>query len=163
MNRARYWVEKLKLQKHPEGGWFAETYRSEGCIPAQSLAQTHSGARSFSTAIYFLLESADFSAFHKIKSDEVWHFYTGSPIAVFSLNPKGELKKYLLGVEHGFQTVIKAGDWFAAKPLEEKSFSLVGCTVAPGFDFSDFELAKRRELCALFPQHKVLIEKFTRQ
>ena len=156
------WIEKLSLQKHPEGGWFKEVYRSEGFIPASALTPSHSGQRNFSTSIYFLLEGNDFSAFHRIKSDEIWHFYAGSSVTIYSIDHTGILHKHCIGDGNNFQAVVRAGEWFAAKPDDEKSFSLVGCTVAPGFDFADFEMAKRDQLLKLFPQHRELIEAFTR-
>ncbi len=161
MNSAQFWIEKLGLQKHPEGGWFAEVYRAEGIIPASALLN-HKGERSLSTSIYFLLEGKDFSAFHRIKSDEVWHFYAGCGVNIFSIDSEGKLAVHSIGGGNSFQSVIRAGEWFAAKPGDENSFSLVGCTVAPGFDFADFEMGKREELEKQFPQHTKLIQQFTR-
>lgn len=159
MNSAAYWIEKLGLQKHPEGGWFAEVYRSEGIIPETAF----SAQRNFSTSIYFLLEGNDFSAFHRIKSDELWHFYSGCSVKIYAINSEGKLVVHKIGDGNSFQTVIKVGEWFAAKPDDENSFSLVGCTVSPGFDFADFEMAKRSSLLAQFPQHSQLIKEFSRE
>lgn len=161
MNSAAYWIEKLGLQKHPEGGWFAEVYRSEGIIPASALSN-HKGARSFSTSIYFLLEGKDFSAFHRIYSDEVWHFYAGCSVSIYSIDSEEKLGVYTIGDGDSFQVVIPAGEWFAAKPDDENSFSLVGCTVAPGFDFADFEIGKREELQKMYSPFNELIEELTR-
>lgn len=156
MSSAAYWIEKLELQKHPEGGWFAEVYRSEGSFLSEL------GQRNYSTSIYFLVEGTDFSAFHRIKSDEVWHFYSGCPVSIYSIDKEGKLTVHRIGEGNSFQAVIKAGEWFAAKPDDENSFSLVGCTVAPGFDFADFEMGKRNELLKEFPQQQQLITEFTR-
>lgn len=152
---------------HPEGGWFKETYRSGLVIPTNDLPGGFAGDRNCSTAIYFLLTGSNFSAFHRIKSDELWHFYAGDALNVYVITETGKLEIIRLGndLEKGevFQTVVKAGCWFASQPADENTFSLVGCTVAPGFDFNDFELAKREDLIKDFPQHKTVIEKYCRQ
>lgn len=158
--KAEYFVNKLNLQPHPEGGYFAETYRSGETFPLPALPKQFNGDRTISTAIYFLLEGHQFSAFHRIKSDELWHFYYGVPLLVYIIEPDGTLNILKIGndLESGcnFQGTVEAGSWFASKPIKPDGFSLVGCTVAPGFDFADFELADE-ELIAEFPQHEVLI------
>jgi len=158
-------IKRLELIRHPEGGWFRETYRSSEMIPDQALPERFSGNRVFSTAIYFLLEAGDMSVLHRIKSDEVWHFYAGSALLIHCLFPDGSYQELRLGADQAageqFQVVVPAGCWFGAEPAEE-GFALVGCTVAPGFDFSDFEMAKREELCELYPQHAELITRMTR-
>ena len=163
-NTATYWINHLRLNRHPEGGWFAETYRATETIPADALPARFDGARSFCTAIHFLLEQGDFSALHRLKSDEMWHFYAGSPLTVHIITPAGELREIRLGrtPEQGecFQAVVPAGCWFGA--VTTGKYSLVGCTVAPGFDFSDFEMAEQTTLTALFPQHAALITRMTR-
>lgn len=166
MNNAEYWIEKLCLTKHPEGGWFKEVYRSSEEIKEEHLPERYSGGRNHSTSIYFLLTSDTFSAFHKIKSDELWHFYTGSAVTVYMIDENGTYSEVNLGSNHEacevFQCVMPRGVWFGAKVNQADSFSLVGCTVAPGFHFDDFELAKRDEMVKQFPQHKEIIEKLTR-
>jgi len=161
---AMFWINALDLIHHPEGGWFRETYRSPESLPAEILPNRFSGPRSFCTAIYYLLERGEFSALHRIKSDEIWHFHEGAPLTVFVLTPTGDQYEFLLGrnVEKGecFQAMILAGCWFGAKTLGD--FSLVGCTVAPGFDFNDFEMADRDNLATLFPHHAALINRLTR-
>lgn len=160
-------IKQFNLQPHPEGGWYKETYKSKEEIAANALPQRFSGSRAFSTAIYFLLEKGNFSAFHRIKSDECWHFYTGEPLEVYIIGPEGQLAVVSLGnnIEKGhlFQYTVPANCWFASRPAAESSFCFVGCTVAPGFDFADFELAKADELIASFPQHKTLIAALCRQ
>ena len=151
------------MQPHPEGGFFAETYRSAEIIPLDALPARFGGARAFSTAIYFLLESHNRSALHRIQSDEVWHFYEGGPLEVFVIEPdSGVLTVIRLGNRPDrsevFQAVVRAGCWFGSKPMAGSEFSLVGCTVAPGFDFADFELADRADMLRRFPQHKAVIE-----
>lgn len=164
---ARYWIDKLGLQAHPEGGFFKETYRCADTLQKEGLPDRYDGERSFSTAIFFLLEGTQFSAFHRLKSDEIWHFHTGAPLIVYSFDKQGSLKASNLGDpgqdDPTFQLVIPAGDWFAARCRDRNSFSLVGCTVAPGFDFNDFELAKRQALIDRFPQHEAIIADLTRE
>ncbi|MEQ8997433.1 MAG: cupin domain-containing protein [Coleofasciculus sp. B1-GNL1-01] len=162
---AEYWIEKLGLQKHPERGYYKETYLSDEQIAHESLPKRFSGRRNFSTAIYFLLAGTDFSALHRIKSDELWHFHTGSSLTIHIIEQSGNYSSIKLGenFDQGevFQAVVKAGDWFGATVNDPQSYSLVGCTVAPGFDFNDFELGKREDLIKRYPQHQSLIEKMT--
>ena len=163
---AQYWINKINLIAHPEGGYYCETYRSQLSIAKEALPPEFTGSRLVSTAIYFLLEGENFSAFHRLRSDEIWHFYAGGTIAVHVIDPDGSYSKIQLGSDpqagEVFQAVVKAGSWFASKVRDPKSFALAGCTVAPGFDFADFELGKRSELVKLYPQHRDLIEEFTR-
>lgn len=163
---AKYWIEKLKLKKHPEGGYHREVYRSEDLIREDALPERFKGSRAFSTSVYFLLKGNDISRLHRLKSDELWHFYQGSPLTIHVIGKNGEYSQINLGnnFEKGevSQAVVPAGFWFGAEVSDAESFALVGCTVAPGFDFSDFELGKRRELLTLYPQHKAIIEKLTK-
>jgi uncharacterized protein len=159
-------VKALDLEPHPEGGFFKETYRSTGMINQENLGNQYQGDRNYSTGIYFLLTSENFSAFHRIKQDEMWHFYDGSPICIHSISPEGVYNKTLLGrnIASGEkpQFVVKGGDWFAASVPDENTYSLVGCTVAPGFNFMDFELPKRNELLKSFTEHQKIITALTR-
>jgi predicted cupin superfamily sugar epimerase len=161
---AAYWIDHLHLDRHPEGGWFSETYRAEETIPPDALPARFERPRSLSTAIYYLLEQGDFSGLHRLKSDEIWHFYDGDPLTVHVITPEGERYEILLGpnAEQGerFQAVVPAGCWFGAKT--SAGFSLVGCTLAPGFDFSDFEMGDRAGLTILFPKHSALIARMTK-
>lgn len=165
MKTAEYYIKTLGLTRHIEGGSYKETYRSEFLIPKQVLPAEFKDSRNASTAIYFLLEHGQFSAFHRIASDEMWHFYDGQTLSVYEITKEGELFHHRLGknIEHGerFQCVIKAGSWFGSRCEVSQGFSLVGCTVAPGFDFSDFELAKRNELISQFPKFEKLITEMT--
>ena len=164
---ARYWIERLQLEAHPEGGYFRQTYRSDVVIAREALPLGFTGGRAASTAIYFLLEGKNCSAFHRLRSDEVWHFYVGAPLVVDVIAPSGTHSSILLGndLEEGQvpQAVVPAGCWFASHVADWKSFAVVGCTVAPGFDFEDFEMGKRAELVATYPQHRDVIEKLTRE
>lgn len=160
---AAYWKNKLGLREHPEGGFFKEVYKSDGVIKKESLPARYSGDRHYSTSIYFLITSDNFSAFHKIKSDETWHFYYGSPLNLHILDKPGNYSLIKLGSnpENGeiFQFTVNNGDWFAAEVGENDSYSLAGCTVSPGFDYNDFELGKKNELIKLYPEHSEIIIK----
>jgi predicted cupin superfamily sugar epimerase len=167
MQTAQNYIQHYQLQQHPEGGWYKETYRSNELIASNALPKRFVEERSISTAIYFLLEQGNFSAFHRIKSDECWHFYAGQTLQIYVLNNDGELEIINLGnnsvEEERFQFVVPANCWFASIPAEKTDFSFVGCTVAPGFDFADFELAKGNNLIALYPQYESVIKKLCRQ
>lgn len=158
-------ITGLELVRHPEGGWFRETYRSSETVSAQALPERFSGSRAFSTAICFLLEAGDISALHRIKSDEIWHFYAGSTLLIHCIVPDGGYQALRLGPNPAagerFQAVVPAGCWFGAE-LAEEGFALVGCTVSPGFDFSDFEMAEAEQLCCRYPQHTELITRMTK-
>lgn len=166
MTNATDYVQQLQLQPHPEGGYYSRTYASEEMIPAHALPVRFGADRYISTAIYFLLEGKNFSAFHRIKSDEVWHFYAGIGLDIYVIHPDGGAEVLHLGNDlangFSFQHVVQAGCWFASKPVQEDGFSLVGCTVAPGFDFADFELAEKKELLKQYPQHGKWIEMLCR-
>jgi uncharacterized protein len=162
---ASYWIDKLKLTPHAEGGAYREVYRSELILPRSALPLLFQGNRAASTSIYFLLTKGEFSAFHRITSDELWHFYFGDPLMVYEIGHSGSLTEHLLGPdpERGqtFQATVKAGSWFASVPAPGSEYALVGCTVAPGFDFADFELASRQTLAGQFPEHAALIRRLT--
>ena len=159
-------IRKLDLQPHPEGGYFKETYRSEGQIHEDSLEPGYEGARNYSTCIYFLLTSESFSALHRINQDEIWHFYDGSPIRLHVISPAGQYAEHLVGRDLSKgevpQFVVPGGSWFAAEVKEEDAFSLAGCTVSPGFDFRDFEMASGQELTSKFPELEKIIARLVR-
>lgn len=157
-------IRRLDLKPHPEGGFFSETYRSAERVLHAKDASVSAETRSASTAIYYLLCDGAHSAWHRIKSDEVWHFYAGEPLHVHVLDETGALVTHKLGnaLTHPdtvFQAVVPAGLWFAAQCADPATFALVGCTVAPGFEFSEFELADVDALKARHPQHAALIER----
>ncbi|MCH2214331.1 MAG: cupin domain-containing protein [Flavobacteriales bacterium] len=156
-------VKKLNLLPHPEGGYYRETYRADPfSVPPKELGIDKE--RNLSTAIYFLLTKGNFSAFHRIKQDEVWHHYLGDAIAIHCISPEGAYEKLLLGkeFENGElpQHVVTGGTWFASETLGE--YSLAGCTVAPGFDFADFEMAERTILLSYYSEHRDVITALTR-
>lgn len=159
-------IARYNLEPHPEGGWFKETYRSTEKLMPLGLPNRFHGERAMSTAIYFLLEQGQFSAFHRIKSDECWHFYAGQSLDILIIHPEGRLETVKLGPDpeagDHFQWVVPAECWFASKPAFNSMFSFVGCTVAPGFDFADFELAQADILTIQYPQHEAIIRSLCR-
>lgn len=164
MRTPDYWIDKLGLLPHPEGGFYKETYRAHEIINHSGLPTRFPAARNFSTAIYFLLRSQDKSNFHRIKSDELWHFHEGSPLHIYVLqNGKINIKKLGSDIDAGetLQVVIPANCWFGAKLESLVGYTLASCTVAPGFDFNDFELADRHQLLQEFPQHSDIITALT--
>lgn len=163
MNDATFYIQHLQLVPHPEGGFYKETYRSAGVIPGGAV-DTMGNSRPFSTAIYYLLRQGDFSAFHRIKSDECWHYYSGDSLLIHVLHNNGRYECVQLGTGSGetFQFVVPANTWFAAACPAQSRFVLAGCTVAPGFDFADFEMADASRLVSEFPEHSSLILRFSR-
>lgn len=160
-------IKKLELQPHPEGGYFKETYRSSGEINNESLGIEYKGKRNYSTCIYFLMTTESFSAFHRINQDEIWHFYEGSPIRLHIISEEGNHTTHIIGRDFSKgevpQLVVPGQHWFAAEVIKDDSYSLIGCTVAPEFDFSDFELPTRKELVNKFPKHKEVILQLTHE
>ncbi len=150
------------LISHPEGGAYLETYKSSDSATFMGFK----GERSLATGIYFLLKEGEFSSLHRILSDEMWHFYGGGPLEILEITPTGGVHSTTLGTRlyqgEKVQYVVKAGNWFGARPFPKSEFSFVGCTVAPGFDFRDFELGRAEELILQFPQHEGLIHSLTR-
>ncbi|MCL2480268.1 MAG: cupin domain-containing protein [Spirochaetaceae bacterium] len=158
-------IKALNMSPHPEGGYFRETYRSKGVIPANVLLnENFSGPRNYCTAIYYLLTNGDKSHLHRIKQDEIWHFYLGGSLRLCMISPDGEYKEVILGQNimdsDCLQYVVPAGWWFGATPAKSVAWSLVCCTVAPGFDFADFEMADKKNLCEKFPHLDAFIREF---
>ena len=165
MRSAEYWIKNLNLQPHPEGGFYRETYRSVENIQVCGLPSRFASPRSFSTAIYFLLRSQDISLFHRIKSDELWHFHYGSSLNLYVFQ-NSNISIFKLGgnLEEGdsLQVVIPANCWFGAKVGSPDTYTLSTCTVAPGFDFKDFEIADQQNLLKEFPEHTQIISEFAK-
>lgn len=160
------WIRRLRLEPHPEGGWFRETYRASESVPSTALPPRYAGARAMATAIYYLLPADGFSAFHCVASDETWHHYAGGTVRLHIIDEDGTLTERGVGLGEGVdvepQQTVPAGSWFAAEVEADAEFALVGCTVAPGFDFADFELAESETLARKYPAHRALIERLTR-
>jgi hypothetical protein len=163
----KFLIDKLNLLPHPEGGYFSEVYKADEFISLNALPKRFRSSRVFSTSIYFLLVKNQISHFHKIQSDEIWHFYKGSSVTIHKIDENGNYSLQKLG--NNFlndelpQIVIKNNTWFAAEIDDKNYYSLVGCTVSPGFEFEDFKLGKREELIDKFPHHKELIVKLTKE
>jgi predicted cupin superfamily sugar epimerase len=160
--QASYYIKALSMLPHPEGGYFKENYRSELQVKFTGFEEH----RNVATSIFFLLEDGKFSALHRIKSDEIWHFYDGDPLEIIEISPEGTLTKTLLGrnitEDQKLVYCVKAGNWFGSRPATGSNFSLVGCTVAPGFDFVDFEMPNRDFFISHFPQHREIVFAMTR-
>jgi hypothetical protein len=158
-------IKELGLLPHPEGGFFRETYRAPLHLPGSALDPHFAGSRNASTAIYYMLTEGDRSRFHRIRSDEVWHFYLGDPLQVVELTDAGDARVTLLGTDLTAgqvpQHVVPAGRWFGSCPAPGSLFSLVGCTVSPGFDFADFEMATRDQLAQIYAHSLDWIERLT--
>lgn len=160
-------IELLNLEPLPEeGGFFKESYRAKGTIPTTALPN-HDGSRNFSTLIYYLLTPEEFSGLHRVKaSDEIFHFYLGDPVEMIQINSDGELSTIIMGQkipEQSLQTVVNSMVWQGTRLLPGGKWALLGCSVAPGFDYADFEIKTQPEFLNLFPQHKKVIERFTRE
>jgi predicted cupin superfamily sugar epimerase len=161
-DEARRLIETLGLAPHPEGGFYRETFRAPLAVvaPAGSVA-----SRAASTAIYFLLPAGTFSALHRVRSDEVWHHYDGDPVELHTIDEAGAHAVAVLGRDLARgqrpQAVVPAGVWQAAVPVGH-AYALCGCTVAPGFDFADFEMPPRDALVAAFPRLRAAVERLTR-
>ena len=165
MSRVEKLVEELNLEPHPEGGFYREVYRSEATIRRDAAALGFAGERACSTSIYFLLPGFTYSAFHRIRSDELWHFYEGSPLVLHVIAEAGAYREIRLGPPDSggcYQIMVPKDHWFAARCVDPNGFSLVGCTVSPGFDFADFELADRKVLSERYPAHQPRITELTR-
>ena len=156
-DEARRLIAAYRLQAHPEGGWYRETYRS-----AERVTTSRGSVRSATTSIYFLLTAETFSAFHRLASDETWHFYRGDPATIEIIDASGKTERRVLGAEDVLQTTIVAGAHFAAHVDAPGGYAFVGCDVAPGFEFADFQLTTRSMLTAAYPHLGPLIARYTR-
>jgi uncharacterized protein len=149
-----------------EGGFYAESYRSDEQLPGNCLPQRYGGPRCFGTAIYFLLTAERFSALHRLTSDEVYHFYLGDPVEIFLLRGNGTGETITLGTDlRGMrpQVAVPCGVWQGSRVKPGGSYALLGTTVSPGFEFADFELANRESLLARYPDFSEMIQKLTRE
>jgi predicted cupin superfamily sugar epimerase len=150
-NEVQYWIDKLGLEPHPEGGYFKSTYA----------AGEEVGNRKLFTSIYFLLTSDNVSHFHRLKSDELWYFHAGSSLTVHVIHENGQYEEVKVGLKDGEapQYLVPKNSIFGSSVMEEDAYALVGCMVSPGFDYEDFELFTQSELLEKYPQHKDVILK----
>lgn len=165
MRDAAYWIANLGLEPHPEGGYFKEIYRSPATVPGEALPD-YDGPRNLATSIYFLLQDDQFSALHRIKQDELWHFHAGSTLTVHVIDAAGRYAPIRMGPDpeagEWLQALVPGGSLFGASMDGNRGYALVGCTCVPGFDFADFEMPSREELLARYPRHRELIHRLTR-
>lgn len=162
---AEYWIDLLNLQKHPEGGYYCETFRSPETLSQAALPERFKGDRQLYSSIFFLLKGEEISAFHYLHADEIWHFYEGSAIKTYTLDKNGTLLIRRLGrnpnLKESHQLLVENNKWFAAEMMDKSSFSLVGCTTSPGFDFDDFFMGDRKNLEKKFPEYRDLLVRLT--
>ena len=159
----QYYISKLGLEPHPEGGYFKRTFASQEQITDQELTVHFEGKRMLYTSIYFLLTSNDVSHFHRLQSDELWYYHAGSPLSVHMIDENGEYTEHKLGLdlENGEvpQVLVPKNTIFGSSVKDRETFSLVGCMVSPGFEYQDFELFTQEELLLKYPEHKEIIMK----
>lgn len=164
MYTGKYFIEKLGLKEHPEGGYYSECLKSSDIIDTRSVDAAFGGDRRLWTSIYFLLKDREVSRFHRIKSDEIWYYHSGTPLVIHIITKEGELKKVRLGLdaerEEQPQVLVPKGCIFGAL-MDGPGYSLVGCMVSPGFDYEDFELLSREDLIKEYPQHEFIIKRLT--
>lgn len=166
MSPAETIIRQLNLIPHPEGGYYRETHRSTQTIPSAALLNDYDGERSVSTAIYYLITKDSFSALHRIRSDELFHFYGGDPVSMIQIHPNGQQDTFTLGcrIDQGDtpQVLVPQNTWQGLKLNPGGEYALLGCTVAPGFDFKDFQMGSRADLMEQFPMHRSVIREYTR-
>jgi uncharacterized protein len=163
IKNVNFWMEKLSLEPHPEGGFFKSTFGSVEQVSDKELTVQYEGKRKLYTSIYFLLTSDNVSHFHRLKSDELWYFHAGSSLTVHVIHENGDYEEMKVGlnVENGdvLQALVPKNAIFGSSVSEPDAFSLVGCMVSPGFEFQDFELFSQAELLEKYPQHRDIIMK----
>lgn len=164
---AKFFVDLFNLQPHPEGGYYVQLFESNHVVTSTDMTRYEHQNRRAGTSIYYLLNRSDFSAWHRLKSDEIWHYYKGSDVIIYLIDRENNLRSYQLGdpgkdSKASFQISIPSDTWFSAELVDKESYGLVGCTVSPGFQFADFELGDRDLLLQQFPQHESFITKLTR-
>lgn len=160
MKTAEQWISTLSLEAHPEGGFYSRIYQSSRNTP------THNGERPSATAIHYLLETNDFSSWHRIKHDEVWFFHSGDAIVIHQINATGTLTSTALSLDHSISLTVTGNTWFCAEPVNIDNalgYSLCSCMVSPGFDFLDFEMGNKEELVNIYPQHRDIICRLCRE
>ncbi|MFT4415554.1 cupin domain-containing protein [Fredinandcohnia humi] len=159
---AKYWITKLGLEPHPEGGFYKSTYTSKQSVPVEREGNEDT-IRNLYTSIYFLLRSEDISHFHRLQSDELWYYHGGSSLTIHIIDENGNYQERKLGLQIDNdevpQVLVPRNTIFGSSVMEEDTFAIVGCMVSPGFDFEDFELFTQEELLKKYPQHEQIIRK----
>jgi predicted cupin superfamily sugar epimerase len=157
---ASYWIKHLALQPHPEGGYYKEIFRSVQRV----LRQGNDSVNQACTSIYYLLEGTDYSGFHRLLSDEIWYFHKGVPLSLHLIDENGQHQAVELSddVSGNLSIAIPGGIWFAAEIPSKNGFTLASCAVAPGFDFGEFEMAKKTEITKTYPRHTTLFDRLCR-
>ena len=149
---ANEYIQKLKLEPHPEGGYYRQVFGNDA-----------SGKKDIST-IYYMLTDSDMSAFHRLhEMTEIWYYHAGEPLNIYVIDTDGKLIVHNLSPDGEMQVVIHPEQWFAADIPSKEGFCLVGCAVAPAFTFENFELGRKEELLQRFPQHAEVIQKLCRE
>lgn len=164
MYTAKYFVEKLQMTPHPEGGYFKECYAGVDMISSKELSVDYEDTRKLWTSIYFLLEDGEVSNFHRLKSDEMWYYQAGSPLTIYMITPEGKLVTQKLGLnitEGEMPQFLVPKGYIFGSAMNEEGYALVGYMVAPGFEFRDFELFQRSDLLEKYPQYQKEIVKLT--
>jgi predicted cupin superfamily sugar epimerase len=159
--------ELLKMLPHPvEGGFYAETYRTPQRLPRVALPAAYPGERSLATAIYYMLTPETISEMHRVRGDEIFHFYLGDPVEMLELRPDGSGGVVVLGQDIAsgmkLQHVVPAGVWQGSRLRPGGAFALLGTTMSPGFEYEDYETGNGDELIAKFPSYADLIRARTR-
>jgi len=166
MYTADYFIENLNMIAHPEGGFYKETFASVENISARDLKVKFEDSRILWTSIYFLLRDGEVSNFHRLKSDEMWYYHSGSPLTIYMIDPNGNLITEQLGlnIENGEKPqVLVPKDYIFGSAMNNEGYALVGCMVSPGFQFKDFELFDRNFLLEKYPEYKEIIFKLTKE
>jgi len=165
MYTADYFVKNLEMIAHPEGGFYKEIFASAENISDRDLNVEFEGSRMLWTSIYFLLRDGEVSNFHRLKSDEMWYYHSGSPLTIYMISPEGELTSEQLGlnIEKGEKPqVLVPKNYIFGSAMNNAGYALVGCMVSPGFEFKDFELFERNFLLEKYPEYKETIIKLTK-
>ena len=157
---AAYWIKHLSLIPHPEGGFYKEVFRSEKQVNRVGEPKVLQAC----TSIYYLLEGEDYSGFHRIASDEIWYFHKGEPLTVQVISEDGRHQAHELsdGPDGSLSLVVPAGLLFSAEIASKTGYTLVSCAVAPGFEFTEFEMPGKAKLTAAYPGNEALFERLCR-
>ncbi len=165
MYSSQYFIDTLKMEAHPEGGFYKSSFYSSENISSTDLKNSFEGERSLWTSIYFLLRNGEISSFHRLKSDEMWYYHAGSPLTIYMINPEGKLttKQLGLNIENGeTPQFLVPKNYIFGSSMNSPGYSLVGCMLSPGFDFKDFEMFERNVLLTKYPEHKDIIVRLTK-